>query len=85
MRRSQTYEVEVFDQIPALLLATPAGAFADTNDRPELRKALQNLMGNVEFRRLHDAAEAMLELGDDQHEDRDGKITWSASRSFQHL
>ena len=82
VRRSQTYEVEVFDQIPTLkaadrVLATAAG---EKRDRTELRKALQDLMvGDVDVRRLHHAAEAMLELGEEE------KMTWSASRSFRNL
>jgi len=61
-----------------------AGA-GDQRDQTELRKKLQNLMGDVAVRRLHHAEEAMLELGEDKHEDKEEKITWSASRSFRNL
>jgi hypothetical protein len=65
------------------VLATAAG---EKRDRTELRKALQDLMvGDVDVRRLHHAAEAMLELGDDNYEEKEAKKTWSASRSFHNL
>jgi len=83
VRRSQTYEVEVFDQIPTRNETyLVRGAAADAGgqcDPTELRKALQDQMGDVADRRLHHAAEAMLELGGDK------KMTWSASRSFRNL
>ena len=85
MRRSQTYKVEVFDQIPTLNETYKASTALDKAlgshklDRTELRKALLDKMGDVAHRRLHPAAEAMLELGDEHNK------TWSACRSFQSL
>ena len=85
MRRSQTYKVEVFDQIPTLReiykASTPLDEASGCRklDPTELRKALLDKMGNVAHRRLHPAAEAMLELGDEHNK------TWSACRSFQSL
>lgn len=78
MRRSQTYEVEVFDQIPTLddmqrVLTAPENAGLG------LRKLLVAKMGDVAQRRLHPAAATMLELGEDE------KITMSVSRSFHSL
>ena len=73
----------MFDQIPTLNAADPVrGADADAGGQrepTELRKALQDQMGDVAVRRLHHAAEAMLELGEEK------KTTWSASRSFRNL
>ena len=72
MRRSQTYEVEVFDRIPALNETYRARGDADDVltcrqcNSTELRKALQDQMGDVVVRRLHHAAEVMLELGEDK-------------------
>ena len=78
MRRSQTYDVEVFDQIPTLddmqrVLTAPENAGLG------LRKLLVAKMGDVAQRRLHPAAATMLELGEDE------KITMSVSRSFHSL
>jgi len=85
VRRSQTYEVEVFEQIPTfneLYRASTAhdNAVACRALGPtELRKALLDQMGKVAHRRLHPAAAAMLELGEEE------KKTWSVSRSFHSL
>ena len=59
--------------------AEPTIRCGGQRDPTELRKALQDQMGKVAVRRLHLAAEAMLELGEEE------KMTWSASRSFQNL
>ena len=73
----------MFDQIPtpnAAYLVRGAAADAGGQCSPtELRKALQDQMGDVAVRRLHHAAEVMLGLGEEK------KLTWSASRSFQNL
>ena len=75
----------MFDQIPTLNETYKASTALDKAlgcrklDPTELRKALQGKMGNVAHRRLHPAAEAMLELGEED------KKTWSASRSFHSL
>ena len=73
----------MFDQIPTLNAADPARGADDPPEGQrsptELRKALQDQMGDVAVRRLHHAAEAMLELGEEE------KMTWSASRSFHNL
>ena len=73
----------MFDQIPALNETYRARGADDPpggqRDPTELRKALQDQMGKVAVRRLHLAAEAMLELGEEE------KMTWSASRSFHNL
>ena len=66
----------MFGQIPALNETYRARGDADNT---ELRKALRDQMGKVAHRRLHLAAEAMLELGEEE------KMTWSASRSFHSL
>ena len=86
MRRSQTYDVEVFDQIPTLnqlsraITASDEGLTASRESRPtELLKALLDKMDQVAHRRLHPASAAMLELGDEQN-----KIC-SVSRSFHSL
>ena len=85
MRRSQTYKVEVFDQIPALneiyrASTAPENALGCRELAPtELRKVLQAQMGHVAHRRLHPAAETMLELVEE------GNMTWSACRSFRSL
>ena len=86
MRRSQTYKVEVFDQIPSLKEICRAShghlgsALSWRELAPtELRKVLQTLMGHVAHRRLHPAAETMLELG------KEGDMTWSACRSLHRL
>lgn len=78
VRRSQAYDVEVFDQIPTLddmqrVLTAPDNAGLG------LRKLLVAKMGDVAQRRLHPAAATMLELGEDE------KITMSVSRSFHSL
>ena len=75
----------MFDQIPALNETYRARGDADNAlscrklDPTELRKALLDQMGKVAHRRLHPAAEAMLELGEEE------KMTWSVSRSFHSL
>ena len=75
----------MFNQIPTLNATYLARGAADDAfscrqcDPTELRKALQDQMGKVAVRRLHLAAEAMLELGEEE------KMTWSASRSFRNL
>ena len=86
MRRSQTYKVEVFDQIPTLNEINRASTGYLDNALscrelapPELRKVLQTLMGHVAHRRLHPAAETMLALG------KEGDMTWSACRSLHRL
>ena len=88
MRRSQRYKVEVFDHIPTLNEVVRAskdqvgdnalGPDYLTTDyiRKAWRKMLQ-MVNCVNHRRLHPAAEAMLDLGDEDD------ITWSACRSFQ--
>ena len=85
MRRSQTYDVEVFDQIPTLDQLSRAITAADdasacSESRPtELLKALLDKMDNVAHRRLHPASAAMLELGEEE------KKIWCVSRSFHSL
>jgi hypothetical protein len=85
VRRSQTYEVQVFDQIPALKETYRASTARDNAPSArklhptELRKALLDQMGKVAHCRLHPAAEAMLELGEEE------KMAWSVSRSFRSL
>ena len=86
MRRSQTYDVEVFDQIPTLNELSRAIAASDEGltasravRKPELLKALLDMMGHVAHRRLHVASAAMLEIGDERN-----KIC-SVSRSFHSL
>ena len=73
----------MFDQIPTrnetYLVRGAAADAGGQRDPTELRKALQDQMGKVAVRRLHLAAEAMLELGEEE------KMTWSASRSFHNL
>jgi hypothetical protein len=85
VRRSQTYDVEVFDQIPTLDQLSRAITAADdasacSESRPtELLKALLDKMDKVVHRRLHPASAAMLELGEEE------KKIWSVSRSFRSL
>ena len=75
----------MFDQIPTLNETYRASTARDNAlscrklGPTELRKALLDQMGKVAHRRLHPAAEAMLELGEED------KMTWSASRSFHSL
>ena len=75
----------MFDQIPTLKETYRASTARDNAlsshklDPTELRKALLHQMGKVAHRRLHPAAEAMLELGEEE------KMTWSVSRSFHSL
>ena len=85
MRRSQTYEVEVFDQIPTLdelYRASTAAANAPASSelrRTELLKALLHKMDEVAHRRLHPASVAMLELREEENK------TFCVSRSFHSL
>ena len=87
MRRSQTYDVEVFDQIPTLnelsraIAASDEGATAASGAlrNTELLKALLDKMDNVAHRRLHPASAAMLELGEEE------KKIFCVSRSFHTL
>ena len=85
MRRSQTYNVEVFDQIPTLdQLSRPITATDDASacseSRPtELLKARLDKMDKVAHRRLHPASAAMLELGEEE------KKIFCVSRSFHTL
>ena len=86
MRRSQTYKVEVFDQIPTLNEVKRASAANDTavacrDGAPTefARLVLAKMLKSVDHRRLHPAAEAMLELGSED------KMTLSACRSFHSL
>ena len=78
VRRSKTYEVEVFDQIPALktvdrvFFSTAAGRKLD---RTKWHKALQGMVTDVAVWRLHHAAEVMLEFGDDQNEKKEEKTS----------
>jgi len=78
--------VEVFDQIPTLNELSRAIAASDEGltasravRKPELLKALLDMMGHVAHRRLHVASAAMLEIGDERN-----KIS-SVSRSFHSL
>ena len=85
MRRSQTYNVEVFDQIPTLdqlsrAITAADDALACSESRPtELLKALLDKMDKVAHRRLHPASAAMLELGEEE------KKIFCVSRSFHTL
>ena len=85
MRRSQTYDVEVFDQIPTLdqlsrAITAAENALACGELRPtESLKALLDKMDNVAHRRLHPASAAMLELGEEK------KKIFCVSRSFHSL
>jgi hypothetical protein len=89
VRRSQTYEVNVFDQIPTLEevaknthCASPA---VSDRDGANWRSTLQDMVVEAPSGRLHPAAEAMLELGSDKHENKNEKARWSLSRSFRNL
>ena len=87
MRRSQTYHVEVFDQIPTLnelsraIAASDEGATAARGAlrNTELLKALLDKMDHVAHRRLHAASASMLEIGDERNKN------CSVSRSFHSL
>jgi hypothetical protein len=85
VRRSQTYEVEVFDQIPTLGELYRASTEADNAlacralSPTELLEGLLDKMDNVAHRRLHPASAAMLELGEEE------KKIFCVSRSFHSL
>ena len=85
MRRSQTYYVEVFDQIPTYAAVesrcrdgAPAAAAASAAGSAAA-SVLAKMVESVEYRQLHPAAEVMLELGSED------KMASSACRSFHSL
>ena len=87
MRRSQRYKVDVFDHIPTLNEVERASTdqvgdnalhtASPTDFARKLLAKMVQMVNCVDNRRLHAAAEAMLDLGDEDD------MTWSACRSFQ--
>ena len=77
MRRSQTYNVEVFDQIP--MLNGVKRVCRDGAPTEVAGLVLAKMVKSVDYRQLHPAAEVMLELGSED------KMASSACRSFHSL
>ena len=79
--------MEVFDHLPTLNEVVRAskdqvgdnalGPDSPTDSIRKLLAKMVQMVNCVDHRRLHPAAEAMLDLGDEDD------ITWSACRSFQ--